>query len=78
MAAFRVLLVLCCFALVAYPVGRAIVVGLRTGRLPHSDSASVLVRSRQPFRFWALMILFAAMLGLCGHAAFIGLQRALA
>lgn len=78
MAAFRVLLVLCCFGLVAYPVGRAMIVGLRTGRLPHTDSTSMIVRDRQPLRFWALMSLFAAMLALFCHAAVAGLQRALA
>ena len=78
MAALRVALVLLCAAVVAWPVGHAVVVGLRTGRLPHSDSTSVVVRRTHPARFWALMALFLAMLALLGYGAGVGFQRALA
>lgn len=78
MTALRVAVVLLCVAVVAWPVGHAVVVGLRTGRLPHSDSTSVVVRGTHPVRFWALMALFLAMLALLGYGAGLGLQRALA
>ena len=78
MTAFRVAVVLLCAAFVAWPVASAVVVGLRTGRLPHSDSRSVVVRRTHPVRFWALMALFLTMLALLGYGAGVGLQRALA
>lgn len=78
MAALRVAVVFCCAVLVAWPVGHAVVVGLRTGRLPHSDSTSVVVRRTHPVRYWALMALFLTMLALLGYGAGVGLQRALA
>lgn len=78
MVALRIALVLACLALVAWPVGSAVVAGLRTGRLPHTDSRSVIVRGTHPVRFWALMTLFLAMLGLLGYGAVVGIQRALA
>lgn len=78
MVALRVALVLLCATVVAWPVGHAVVVGLRTGKLPHSDSTSVVVRVAHPVRFWALMALFLAMLALLGYGAGLGLQRALA
>lgn len=78
MVALRVAVVLLCVAFVAWPVGHAVVVGLRTGRLPHSDSTSVVVRRTHPVRYWALMALFLTMLALLGYGAGVGLQRALA
>ena len=78
MVALRVAVVLLCVAFVAWPVGQAVVVGLCTGRLPHSDSTSVVVRRTHPVRFWALMALFLAMLALLGYGAGVSFQRALA
>lgn len=78
MVALRVALALLCVAVVAWPVGRAVVVGMRTGRLPHSDGISSVARTAHPVRFWALMALFLAMLALLGYGASLGLQRALA
>lgn len=78
MVALRVAVVLLCVAVVAWPVGRAMVVGMRTGPLPHSDSTSSVARAAHPVRFWALMALFLAMLALLGYGASLGLQRALA
>lgn len=78
MVAFRVAVVLLCAVFVAWPVASAVVTGLRTGRLPHSDSTSVVVRRTHPVRFWALMALFLTMLALLGYGASVGLQRALA
>ncbi len=78
MVGLRVALVLLCVAVVAWPVGRAVVVGMRTGRLPHSDGTSSVARAAHPVRFWALMALFLAMLALLGYGASLGLQRALA
>jgi hypothetical protein len=76
--ALRVAVVLLCVAFVAWPVGHAVVVGLRTGRLPHSDSTATVARATHPLRFRALMLLFLAMLALLGYGASLGLQRALA
>ena len=78
MVALQIALTLGCVAIGGWTVGGAVYTGLRTGRLPHTDSRSVVVRKTHPVRFWALMALFLAMLGLLGYGAVLGIQRALA
>ncbi len=57
----RIILVsLVCGALL-WLLGRTLVFGLRSGRMPHSDSTSTADRRTSPALFWFLTLVFAAM-----------------
>lgn len=43
--------------------------GLRTGKMPHSDSTSTYDRMTQPVRFWFVAVLFLMMLAIFAFAA---------
>lgn len=51
-------------AVPALPVAYAVVHGLRTGRLSHSDTRSFVRRDRHPVRFWLLMLFFLSLLAM--------------
>jgi hypothetical protein len=44
----------------AFVLFASLVGGLRTGKMPHTDSTSICRRSENPVGFWALATLFAA------------------
>lgn len=49
-----------CLALL-WRLGRTLVVGLRSGRMPHTDSARTTDRRTSPIFFWFLTLVFAAL-----------------
>lgn len=61
----RLIIALLLSLLIAYPVVPAVVRGLRTGKLAHSDTRTFVERSRAPLRFWLLMMFYVSLLGLC-------------
>ncbi|MBN8212941.1 MAG: hypothetical protein J0M09_08470 [Xanthomonadales bacterium] len=61
----RLIIALLLSLLIAYPVVPAVVRGLRTGKLAHSDTRAFVERSRAPLRFWLLMLFYVSLLGLC-------------
>ncbi|MFZ2753439.1 MAG: hypothetical protein WAZ48_08315 [Lysobacteraceae bacterium] len=61
----RLIVALLLSILIAYPVGSAMVRGLRNGRLAHSDTRASVDRTRAPVRFWLLMMFYVSLLGLC-------------
>jgi hypothetical protein len=54
-----VVITVVCLGLALVLLG-SLVVGLRTGKMPHTDSTSLCRRSENPAGFWALAVLFAA------------------
>ncbi len=42
-------------------LGRTLVLGLRSGRMPHSDSTSTADRRTSPALFWFLTVVFATL-----------------
>ncbi|TXH69434.1 MAG: hypothetical protein E6Q88_09085 [Lysobacteraceae bacterium] len=66
----RFLIVIAICLLIASPVAWAVVRGLRTGKLPHSDSSTFVQRSKAPVRFWLLMLFFLALLAMLGWTVF--------
>jgi hypothetical protein len=61
----RLIIALLLSLLIAYPVVPAVVRGLRTGKLAHSDTRAFVERSRAPLRFWLLMVFYVSLLGMC-------------
>lgn len=61
----RLIIALLLSLLIAYPVVPAMVRGLRTGKLAHSDTRAFVDRARAPVRFWLLMMVYVSLLGLC-------------
>ena len=61
----RLIIALLLSLLIAYPVVPAVVRGLRTGKLAHSDTRAFVDRTRAPVRFWLLMMFYVSLLGLC-------------
>jgi hypothetical protein len=47
-------------------IGRTLVLGLRSGRMPHSDSTSTADRRTSPALFWFLTLVFIAFFVLIG------------
>ncbi len=42
-------------------LGRTLILGLRSGRMPHSDSTSTADRRTSPALFWFLTVVFATL-----------------
>ncbi|NOT90050.1 MAG: hypothetical protein HOP03_18010 [Lysobacter sp.] len=61
----RLIIALLLSLLIAYPIVPAVVRGLRTGKLAHSDTRAFVERSRAPLRFWLLMVFYVSLLGMC-------------
>jgi len=61
----RLIIALLLSLLIAYPVVPAVVRGLRTGKLAHSDTRAFVDRARAPVRFWLLMVFYVSLLGMC-------------
>ena len=45
----------------AYYLGSVVIKGLASGRIQHSDSSSVCIKSVNPMRYWLLVLLFTVM-----------------
>lgn len=60
---------------ILYHVGRAVISGLRAGRIPHTDSVSFCRRGENPFGYWALVVLLSG-IALCSIYAWAQLVRA--
>lgn len=54
-------------------LGRILWQGLRSGKMRHSDSRRYCSRQQYPLGYWALVLLFATLCGLClyGYGLFI-------
>ncbi len=48
---------LVCWGLALF-LGYVVAMGLRTGKIRHSDSSSFVARAKNPAAFWALVVLF--------------------
>ena len=59
-------------------LGRTLVLGLRSGRMPHSDSTSTADRRTSPALFWFLTLVFTAFFVLIGAVWIQTIVRALA
>jgi len=59
-------------------LGRTLVLGLRSGRMPHSDSTSTADRRASPALFWFLTLVFTAFFVLIGAVWIQTIVRALA
>ena len=59
-------------------IGRTLVLGLRSGRMPHSDSTSTADRHSAPALFWFLTLVFIAFFVLIATVWIETIARALA
>ena len=59
-------------------LGRTLVLGLRSGRMPHSDSTSTADRRTSPAPFWFLTLVFIAFFVLIATVWIETIARALA
>ncbi len=64
----RVIVVTLVIGGVAWVLGWALVDGLRTGKIRHTDSRRKCDRKKNPFGYWALVCLFCGLLALLGWA----------
>jgi hypothetical protein len=55
---------LVCWGLALF-LGYVVAMGLRTGKIRHSDSSSFIVRAKNPAAFWALVVIFLTLVALC-------------
>jgi lipid-A-disaccharide synthase-like uncharacterized protein len=60
----RILAVTLIFWSLVFYVGRTLYLGLKSGKMGHSDSSRYASRKTNPVGFWALAILFTSMIGM--------------
>jgi hypothetical protein len=66
MQILRIIIVTIVIGWLAGVLGTALINGLRTGKIRHTDSRKRYDRRKAPFAYWALVCLFAGFLVLLG------------
>lgn len=56
-------------------LGRILWQGLRTGKMRHTDSRRYCSRQQNPLGYWALVLLFATLCGLCLYGYWLLISR---